>query len=136
MAGILRKNERLLDLLGVSASVACALHCSVLPILLAYSAFGGLSWMGSHAVEFGFIAIACLIAIPAFRKGYRRHGNRIPLIIALVGFALIFASVLSHDHTEHVPLLLPTIAGLTIATAHIYNLRLSAFVNSPLPVAK
>jgi len=125
-----QRRERFLDLMGISASLACAVHCSVLPILLAYSAFGGLAWMGSHSVEIAFISIACLVAVPAFVKGYRKHGNLYPSAAALLGFTLIFASLMNHNHAENTPLLLPTIAGLTIAFAHLYNLKLTSFVSS------
>lgn len=125
-----QRRERILDLLGISASLACAVHCSLLPVLLAYSAFGGLAWMGSHSVEVAFISVACLIALPAFVKGYRKHGNYYPGVAALVGFILISISLFTHSHAEHTPLILPTVAGLTIATAHYYNLKLTSFVSS------
>lgn len=119
-----KAEKGVLDILGMGASIACALHCSILPILLAYSAFTGLAWMRGHAVEMGFILAAALIAVPAFRAGYKDHGRWYPAVICVLGFVLILYSSAHHDHSVSTPLLLPTMAGLLLASAHFMNLRL------------
>jgi hypothetical protein len=79
---------RLLDRTGVCASVGCALHCMVAPVLLiAAPTLGGL-WVHPLA----HIAIAALvvpIAAFALRSGYRKHGSRWIVSLGAIGVALV-----------------------------------------------
>ncbi len=79
---------RLLDRTGVCASVGCAVHCMIAPLLLlAAPAFGGI-WV--HPVS--HLAIAALVlpvAAFALRRGYRAHGRRWILGVGALGMALV-----------------------------------------------
>ena len=77
-----------LDRTGVLASVFCAIHCAVAPVLLiAAPTLGGL-WV--HPLS--HLAIAALvlpIAAVALRSGFRTHGRRWVVALGGVGIALI-----------------------------------------------
>lgn len=82
------------DRVGVAASVICAIHCALAPILLlALPAFGRI-WAhpGSH------ILIALLVVpLAAFsiRKGYRSHRKRWILVSASIGtFFIVIGAIL------------------------------------------
>jgi hypothetical protein len=111
-----------LDMLGISASVLCAVHCSLLPVLLTVGALGGLSWLRHPLVEVVFIMLSLLLAffslLPSWRKA---HGRLEPILLMLAGFACIVLSRLLGEGLE--PALM-TIGGLTIAAAHLLNWRL------------
>ena len=79
---------RLLDRTGVCASIGCAVHCMIAPVLLiAAPVFGGV-W--THPVS--HLAIAALvlpIAAVALRRGHRHHHRRWVLVVGAMGMALV-----------------------------------------------
>jgi hypothetical protein len=112
-----------LDFLGMSASLLCAVHCSVLPLLLTVGLLGGFSWLEHPAVEITFIFSSLMLAWLSLLPGWRRgHGRIEPVLTMLVGFGLI---VLAHVFHEQYEGLLMTLGGLAIAVAHFLNWRLS-----------
>lgn len=112
-----------LDFLGMSASLLCAVHCSVLPLLLTVGLVGGFSWLEHPAVEVTFIICSLMLAWLSLLPGWRRgHGRIEPILIMLVGFGLIVLAHVLHEQYEG---LLMTLGGLAIAIAHFLNWRLS-----------
>lgn len=111
-----------LDLLGFSASFLCAIHCMALPIVMSLGLFGGLTWFESPILEWGLIISTLLIATwSLFRSYYQQHRNLRPLLIAAIGFVLVFASHFIGAHEEH---FVTAAGGFLIAYAHYVNWRL------------
>ena len=72
------------DRIGVAASVLCAIHCGLAPVLLiAMPAFGRI-W--AHPASHALVAIF-IVPLAAFsiRKGYRAHGKRWVMVSAMIG---------------------------------------------------
>ncbi len=110
------------DFLGFMASIACALHCSMLPLLLAAGALGGLAWLEHPIVEAFFIMVSLIVASWSLIGSYvNRHRNLTALITVVLGFVLIIASRFAEGGAE---MLLTTLGGLVIALAHVINWRL------------
>ncbi len=82
-----------LDVLGITASVACAVHCLIAPFLfLLLPAFGSV-W--SHPAAHWILAALILpLALLVIYRGYRIHRRRAALIAAGLGAALIVAGLL------------------------------------------
>lgn len=79
---------RLLDRTGVCASVGCALHCMVAPLLLiAAPALGGI-WV-HPAAHLSIAGLVVPIAAFALRSGYRKHGSRWIVALGSVGMLLV-----------------------------------------------
>lgn len=111
------------DLLGFSASLACAVHCAFLPIILTVSTFGGLKWLSSPVVEVGFIIASLVIATVALGRNFRKHKHiQLAIKVVVAGFALILISRFTHGDMHHI---LSAIGGMTIAGGHILNWRLA-----------
>lgn len=123
-------NRRLeLDQVGAVASIACAIHCAVLPIAVSLSAAGVISFFDHQPLEWGFVLLAAVIGTVSAWRGYRQHGNKaVAAVLAAAALGLVLVTFTRHDaHSHHpselVAWLLPLI-GVTIAVAHIVNLRL------------
>lgn len=77
------------DWVGIVASIGCAIHCAVMPFVIAYLPALGLSFLADEAFH-KWMALACfLIAIAAFVPGIRKHGNWTPVSVGAVGLVLI-----------------------------------------------
>ncbi len=112
------------DFLGFAASFLCAIHCAALPIILAFSALSGLSFLANHTIEFVFVGVSLVLAAwslyPSFKN---KHHSKEPLVIAAIGFAVLFgARFLPCGSWEgHIT---TAIGGLLIAISHFRNWRL------------
>lgn len=78
-----------LDRLGIFMSMACAIHCMLLPFLTLFSTLGVLSIIQSPRFEWGIVALTVGIASWSLGKGIRVHRNSLPLILAVLGFTCI-----------------------------------------------
>ncbi|QWT21164.1 MerC domain-containing protein [Bacillus sp. NP157] len=112
------------DRLGATASFLCAVHCAVLPFVLALLPFIGLGFLASHAFEGVFVSCATVLASFALVSGYRRHHHVLPLLLAGPGLVLLILGVtVLHDRSLFVHALVVTCGGLLVATSHFINLR-------------
>jgi len=108
------------DALGITASVACAIHCAVLPLLLTSLPVFGVNIIDNLAFEYGMIILAMGIGGWSLLHGYRRHHHqRLPLLIFGLGISLLFAKEVLHDFKFW--FLTPAVTA--IVTAHFINFR-------------
>jgi len=110
------------DVLGITASVLCAIHCAVLPLALASLPILGINIIHNAYFEYGMIFLAFLIGSQALLHGFRRHHRRLlPLLLFTGGMLLLVAKQIWHTYELR---FLP-FAVVLIVGAHIVNYWLS-----------
>jgi MerC mercury resistance protein len=115
------------DALGILSSLACAIHCAVLPLLVASLPIFGFNIIHNRAFELIMILIALSIGSISLVHGYRKHHNRLlPIVFFCFGFVLLIAKQYWHEHEMK---LLP-FAVICICIAHLTNLRLNRLTKS------
>ncbi len=108
------------DALGVSASLACAIHCAVLPLLLTSLPIFGIDIIENLAFEYFMIFLAFAIGAWSMYHGYRKHHHSLlPLFIFLGGILFLVLKQIWHQHQLW---FLPVAVGL-IVVAHVINYR-------------
>ena len=112
--------------MGIGASVACAIHCAVLPLLFTSFPLLGINILHNPWFEWGMILIALAIGVHALRHGIRRHHHRYtPLVVLVIGFAILMAKEAVHElHT-----IMVIIAVVLIVFAHYLNYRFCRSAN-------
>ncbi len=112
-----------LDSVGFGASLLCALHCTLMPLVLTMGMFAGAHWLMNPHGEWIFIGMSIGIASwSLLRSFFNQHQNMRPLLIAGLGFlGLIVAQKVVSSNTHW---LMATGGGL-IAYAHFYNWQLA-----------
>jgi MerC mercury resistance protein len=79
-----------LDLMGMITSVACAIHCAILPLILTSLPLFGINIINNSFFEWTMIGIAFVVGCYALSHGYRgHHQNLKPLLIFTAGFAFL-----------------------------------------------
>lgn len=108
------------DALGIGASLACAIHCALLPMFLSSLPLFGINIIHNTAFEIGMIVLALAIGTYSLYHGYKKHHHSLlPLSIFFSGFILL---VLKQFFIEYETwLLIPAV--LLIVTAHLINYR-------------
>jgi len=114
------------DRVGLAASFLCAVHCALLPVLLALLPAFGLNMGGWIDIDQAFVIFATLLGATTLTLGWRRHRAFRAWALLLPGLVLVWAGAFTHlhDHTiTHAVVM--TIGGLLLAGAHLLNLRLT-----------
>lgn len=116
---------RFADRLGAMAAFLCAIHCALLPFVLALLPLLGLGFLGTHAFERNFVLFACLLATATLVGGYRRHRRPLPLSLAFPGLLLLLVGVIfAENYSIVLHSVMVTCGGLLLASAHFVNLRM------------
>jgi hypothetical protein len=113
--------SKTLDQLGMTASVACALHCAALPFAAIALPLLGLEFLANIWIEVIMILFSLIIGTWSMLSSHREHRNYIPVMVLLAGFMLIWSGHFLWCHLEAV--LIP-VGGFTVAGAHYINLKL------------
>src|SRR5207249_10108720 len=108
------------DAIGISASLACAIHCALLPLFLTSLPLFGINIIKNQSFEIGMILLAFSIGVSALYHGYKKHHHKwIPLIVFSVG--LLFLVMKQFIIVYEPWLLIPAVS--MIITAHLLNFR-------------
>ncbi|MBC7827747.1 MAG: MerC domain-containing protein [Chitinophagaceae bacterium] len=108
------------DAIGITTSLACAIHCAVLPMILSTLPIFGIDIVDNIAFEYFMILLAFLIGCYSLWHGYRKHHHRfMPLLIFCLGIILLFAKQIWHSYQ----LWLLPFAVVLIISAHLLNYR-------------
>lgn len=117
----------LLDRLGATGSLLCAIHCALLPALIALLPSLGIAAWLDDGFERGFVAFATLLGLFTLVWGYRRHRAVRALWLLLPGLSILWLATgyepLHHAVVPHA--IAMTLGGTLVGLAHLANLRLN-----------
>ena len=109
------------DALGIGASLACAIHCALLPLFLSSLPLFGVNIIENTGFEIGMIVLALCIGTYSLYHGYRKHHHSLlPLSLFFSGFIFLILKQFFFVQYE-TWLLIPAV--ILIITAHVLNFR-------------
>ena len=117
----------LLDRLGATGSLLCAIHCALLPVLIALLPSLGISAALAPSLEVGFVLFATLFGLAVLVSSYRRHRALRALGLLIPGLLVLWVGILYAPlHHSVVPYAVAmTFGGTLVGLAHLANLRLN-----------
>lgn len=108
------------DALGIFTSVACAIHCAILPLLVASLPIFGINIVENVKFEFFMIFLALAVGIYALYHGYKKHHHSLlPILLFVLGICFLFAKQVFS--AWHLVLLFPAV--ILIVSAHWLNYK-------------
>lgn len=108
------------DTLGIAASVACAIHCAVLPLLMTSLPILGINIINNFWFEILMILFAMGIGIYSLTHGFKKHHHQLlPILIFSTGIVLLLMKQVFHQY--QLWFLIPAV--LLIVSAHFINYR-------------
>ncbi len=114
------------DRVGATASFLCAVHCALLPFVIALLPLIGLGFLADHRFERIFVACAAALASVTIVTAWRRHRKLHALFLLIPGIALLLAGiVIDIEHQEWLHTAMVVCGGVLVASAHVTNLVLS-----------
>lgn len=108
------------DALGIGASLACAIHCALLPLLFSSLPLFGINIIHNIFFEVGMILLALCIGSWSLYHGYKKHHHSIvPLAVFFSGFSFLVLKQFFIQYENW--LLVPGV--ILIIAAHLINYR-------------
>lgn len=112
-----------LDIFGISASLVCAIHCSVLPLAIAGGFLSNSYFLGHGIFELIFIGVSIFLGVSSLVSSYRNtHKKLLPMALFTFGLISVFIGLQFHGTIE---IIMATTGGLTIASSHLINIKLN-----------
>jgi len=112
----------LLDVVGCVASVACAVHCIALPLLLVAYPMLPLRGLRNPWAEWGFVLVSLIVGVSSFGPTAASREGRAPLVLFLAGGAtLVAVRTLVPEHATQLERLGLVLGAVLLASAHLVN---------------
>ena len=107
--------------MGIITSIACAIHCALLPVMMTSLPILGINIIHNQFFEWGMIVLAFGVGVYALLHGFiRHHKNWVPLLLFTGGFLFLISKQFFHQF--EFPLLIPAV--IMMMWAHYYNYKL------------
>ena len=115
-----------LDIIALSSSLICAVHCVAAPIVLSLTTFSSMHFLANPIIEMIFIGLGLVFVLTSLWPSYHKiHRKLKPLQLATLGFIFIG---LGRLHFTDLWEISNTIIGtILVSLAHYYNWKLLRF---------
>ncbi len=119
----MRIKKQTFDIIALTSSFICAIHCAAVPILLSFSSLSSLHFLHNPLIEWSFIGLGVVFVFISLWPSYKKaHHRSRPMLIAAVGFGIIALGRLDFSETWEV---VNTVVGaLMVSVAHFVNWKL------------
>jgi multisubunit Na+/H+ antiporter MnhG subunit len=109
------------DAFGIATSVACAIHCAFLPLILSSLPLFGINIIENQGFELLMIGLAFVVGVYSLYHGRKKHHHSYtPLLLFSAGIVLMIVKSISQSHALW--LLIPAV--IAVITAHFLNYKL------------
>lgn len=109
-----------LDAAGAIASLLCAVHCVLVPLLLVLAPWSGLEWLSGHRYERIFVALALVFAVLVIGTQYSlRTWTQVRMLYVIGAIGLIAGAYVSEGMWWHA--LAMGVGGTALGLAHGVN---------------
>ena len=114
------------DWLGIAASMACAVHCVLVPTLLVTGTILPASMLANESFHLAMIGLILPAALIAFGIGCWRHKDRWVLALGVIGLTgIVMSATVLHDLTGEAGERIGTlISAAILILAHWRNYQL------------
>ena len=112
-----------MDRLGIVASVACAIHCLALPVILSFSSVFVHFLPTEEHTHRSLAVVVALVGALALGTGYRKHRRVGPLLFMALGLGLIITTACVGDRlpTHAVEVAITMAGSCCMIVAHRMN---------------
>lgn len=115
--------NKTIDLIAISSSLICAVHCAAIPIILSFSSLSSLNFLTNTFIEWSFIGLGVLFAIVSLWPSYKKvHQKITPLLWAFIGF--LFIGLGRFNFSELFEIGNTVVGASLVSVSHYFNWKL------------
>ena len=121
----------MLDKAGMIASITCAIHCMIMPLIVTLLPIFGLSLFATEEFEWILLMISAMLGVTSLCFGFRKHKSFTAFSFLGIGLTFLVIGRLAHEHISHfrifefdIYLLFLVIGAIMVAFSHWLNNKL------------
>jgi len=119
----MRRKNTTIDIIALTSSLLCAIHCAAIPILLSFTSLSSLHFLGNPYIEWTFIALGIVFVFVSLWPSYKKYHHKTkPLVFAAIGFAVI--AIGRFEFTELWEVSNTVVGATLVSVAHYINWKL------------
>ena len=119
------KTHPITDKFAAGLSIACALHCLLVPSFLIVTSGAAALSIDNEFIHWAILFLALPISIYALVTGVSNHKDNIVFLIGLVGLIILIATALSESFLSEAYVIIFTLTGSALVVyAHAKNYQL------------
>ncbi|WP_299365628.1 MerC domain-containing protein [Winogradskyella sp.] len=112
-----------IDIIALTSSLICAIHCAAIPIVLSFSSLSSLHFLENPYIEWFFICLGVIFVFISLWPSYKKiHHKLKPLLFASLGFILI--AIGRFEFTELWEISNTVLGASLVSVAHYFNWRI------------
>ncbi len=111
------------EALGIAASVACAIHCAVVPLLITSLPLFGVNLVHNMFIEILLLGSAFVIGFKTLWHGYKKHHHHWATLIPFSAGMILF-TINQFVHFPYSSFVFVIPAATAVVSAHLLNHRL------------
>jgi hypothetical protein len=120
-----RKRHADLDSMGATASLTCAAHCALMPMVVTLLPLVGLGFLANEKIEWLLVASSATLGLTSLCLGFRKHKRRRTLAILAIGLAFLALGRISEErHLGGWSVIVVVLGGSIVAASHLINRKL------------
>ena len=117
------------DKFAAGLSIACALHCLLVPSFLIVSSGALALSIDNELIHWTILFLAMPVSIYALVTGVSNHNDYAVFLVGLAGLGIIFATALSESLLTETSVIIFTLMGSALVVyAHLKNFQFSSEV--------
>lgn len=117
---IIKKIKLNADRLGIITSIACAIHCTILPLLVTSLPLLNIEILENKIIEWGMISLSLAFGSLSLYHGYTHHHKKaVPFILFTTGFIFL---ILNQVIAEQFVFIFIPLSAVCIISAHALNI--------------
>ena len=113
-----------IDRTGIALSLACGVHCALVPFVIGAAAVLPVKWLVSESTEFWLFVGSVSIALASLLSSYWLKHRRKRCLVFLVPGLAVLALILFGSINEQLEPWVVVGGALSITVAHLVNIRL------------
>ena len=114
-----------LDKAGAAVSMACAIHCAAMPLVVSLLPMIGLTFLADSWVDVGILLVSGTMATIAGVHGYEKHKCIWVPLFFWAAITIIMVGIILHFKTGSEAIAMMPAGGIILCITHIVNIRMS-----------
>jgi hypothetical protein len=121
----------MLDKAGMIASITCAIHCMIMPLVVTLLPIFGLSLFATEEFEWMLLMVSAMLGVTSLCFGFKKHKSFRAFSFLGIGLTFLVIGRLAHEHVSHfrvftfdIYLLFLVAGAILVALSHWLNNKL------------
>jgi hypothetical protein len=91
----------MLDKAGMIASITCAIHCMIMPLIVTLLPIFGLSLFATEEFEWMLLMVSAMLGVTSLCFGFKKHKSFRAFSFLGIGLTFLVIGRLAHEHVSH-----------------------------------